>query len=93
MTMKNFFIALVLTRLFLGILLIAGTTQNQGCLPWKEPLTVGGGAACSRRIAATPSVAETLAERRRSRTDRAVGCTTARVLKTRWATGPMPLRA
>ena len=31
-------------------------------------------------------------ERRRSRTDRAVGCTTARVLKTRWATGPMPLR-
>ena len=33
-----------------------------------------------------------LAERRRSRTDRAVGCTTARVLKTRWATGPMPLR-
>jgi len=31
-------------------------------------------------------------ERRRSRTDRAVGYTTARVLKTRWATGPMPLR-
>ena len=35
---------------------------------------------------------EVLAERRRSRTDRAVGYTTARVLKTRWATGPMPLR-
>ena len=31
-------------------------------------------------------------ERRRSRTDRAVGCTTALVLKTSWATGPMPLR-
>ncbi len=31
-------------------------------------------------------------ERRRSRTDRAVGYTTARVLKTRWTTGPMPLR-
>jgi len=31
-------------------------------------------------------------ERRRSRTDRAVGYTTALVLKTNWATGPMPLR-
>ena len=30
-------------------------------------------------------------ERRRSRTYRAVGCTTAPVLKTGWATGPMPL--
>ena len=29
-----------------------------------------------------------LTERRRSRTDLAVGCTTVRVLKTRWATGP-----
>ena len=42
MTMKNFFVALVLTGLFLGILLLAGTTQNGGCLPWKEPITVGG---------------------------------------------------
>ena len=33
-----------------------------------------------------------LTERRRSRTDRAVGYTTAQVLKTCWATGPMPLR-
>ena len=33
-----------------------------------------------------------LAERRRSRTDRAVGYTTALVLKTSWATGPMPLQ-
>jgi hypothetical protein len=32
-------------------------------------------------------------ERRRSRTYRAVGYTTAPVLKTGWATGPMPLRA
>jgi hypothetical protein len=31
-------------------------------------------------------------ERRRSRTYRAVGYTTAPVLKTGWATGPMPLR-
>ena len=42
MTMKNFFTALVLTALFLGILLLAGTAQNEGCLPWKEPITVGG---------------------------------------------------
>ena len=33
------------------------------------------------------------AERRRSRTDRAVGYTAALVLKTSWATGPVPLRA
>src|SRR4051794_29773669 len=33
-----------------------------------------------------------LTERRRSRTDRAWGYHTAQVLKTCWATGPMPLR-
>ena len=43
MTMKNFFVALLLTAIFLGILLLAGTTQNKGCLPWKEPVRVGGG--------------------------------------------------
>jgi hypothetical protein len=42
MTMKNFFIALLLTGVFLGILVIAGTAQNEGCLPWKDPITVGG---------------------------------------------------
>ena len=42
MSQRNFLIALVLTLLFLGILLLAGTIQNQGCLPWQEPLTVGG---------------------------------------------------
>jgi hypothetical protein len=42
MTFRNFMIALVLTALFLGILLLAGTMQNEGCLPWKEPITVGG---------------------------------------------------
>lgn len=47
MTMKNFFIALAITGLFLGILLVAGTAQNKGCLPWKEPITVGGGGAFS----------------------------------------------
>ena len=44
MTMRNFLVALALTGLFLGILLVAGTAQNQGCLPWKEPVTVGGSA-------------------------------------------------
>jgi hypothetical protein len=42
MTMKNFFVALLITALFLGILVVAGTAQNEGCLPWKEPVTVGG---------------------------------------------------
>jgi hypothetical protein len=42
MTMKNFFVALAITGVFLGILLLAGTMQNQGCLPWKTPVTVGG---------------------------------------------------
>jgi hypothetical protein len=40
--MRNFLVALALTALFLGILVVAGTAQNQGCLPWKEPVTVGG---------------------------------------------------
>jgi hypothetical protein len=43
MSMRNFFIALAITGLFLGILLLAGTVQNEGCLPWQEPLTTGGG--------------------------------------------------
>jgi hypothetical protein len=42
MTMRNFLVALVLTGLFLGVLVVAGTAQNQGCLPWQEPVTVGG---------------------------------------------------
>ena len=41
--MRNFFIALVITGVFLGILVIAGTAQNQGCFPWQEPIRVGGG--------------------------------------------------
>ncbi len=42
MTMKNFLVAVAVTALFLGVLLLAGTTQNQGCFPWQEPVTVGG---------------------------------------------------
>ena len=44
MSMRNFIVALLLTGLFLLVLLGAGTAQNKGCLPWKEPITVGGGA-------------------------------------------------
>jgi len=40
--MRNFFVALAITAVFLGILLLAGTVQNEGCLPWKDPVTVGG---------------------------------------------------
>jgi hypothetical protein len=42
MTMKNFLVAAAITAVFLGILLLAGTMQNEGCLPWKKPVTVGG---------------------------------------------------
>jgi hypothetical protein len=47
MTMKNFFVAAAITAVFLGILLLAGTMQNEGCLPWKTPVTVGGGGTFS----------------------------------------------
>ena len=43
MSMRNFLVALAIVALFLGILLLAGTVQNEGCLPWQEPLTTGGG--------------------------------------------------
>jgi hypothetical protein len=42
-SLRNFLVALGITALFLGILVVAGMAQNQGCLPWKEPVTVGGG--------------------------------------------------
>jgi hypothetical protein len=56
-------------------------------------LVIGGIVAAThpRRRARSTVVAlrpRPMTERRRSRTDPAVGCTTVRVLKTRWATGP-----
>lgn len=42
MTFKNFVVALAITGVFLGILLLAGTVQNKGCLPWQEAIHVGG---------------------------------------------------
>ena len=47
MSMRNTLVALGVTAVFLGILLLAGTMQNQGCLPWKTPVTVGGHGAFS----------------------------------------------
>jgi hypothetical protein len=41
--LRKLFIAALLTSLFLLVLLVAGTAQNDGCLPWQEPLRVGGG--------------------------------------------------
>jgi hypothetical protein len=41
MTFRNFLIAAAITGLFLGILLLAGTVQNKGCLPWQEAITIG----------------------------------------------------
>jgi hypothetical protein len=43
MSMRNLLVAVAITGLFLGILLLAGTVQNEGCLPWQEPLKTGGG--------------------------------------------------
>ena len=47
MSLRNVLIALALTAIFLGILVVAGTAQNDGCLPWKEPVHVGGGGTFS----------------------------------------------
>ena len=51
MTMRNFFVALAITALFLGILLVAGTAQNKGCLPVAGADHRRRMAAPSRRIA------------------------------------------
>jgi hypothetical protein len=47
MSLRNLLIALAITGVFFGILILAGTMQNEGCLPWKEPVTVGGGGTFS----------------------------------------------
>jgi hypothetical protein len=41
---KKLFVAIGIAALMGLLLLVAGTAQNQGCLPWKEPLHVGGSA-------------------------------------------------
>lgn len=47
--MRKFVITLALVALFALILLVAGTAQNEGCLPWKTPVTVGGGGTFSEQ--------------------------------------------
>jgi hypothetical protein len=41
--MKKFFIALLVAGVMALILLVAGTAQNHGCLPWQTAVTTGGG--------------------------------------------------
>jgi hypothetical protein len=41
--MGKAFTALALVALLGLILLVAGTAQNHGCLPWKTAVTTGGG--------------------------------------------------
>ena len=36
--MRKMFIALAVTALLALILIVGGTAQNQGCLPWKTPV-------------------------------------------------------
>ena len=70
----------------------------RSCSPVHSTTTAPGRgfAPCDRNCWETPRALEEaangLTERRRSRTDRAWGYHTAQVLKTCWATGPMPLR-
>ena len=41
--MGKAFTALAVVAIFILVLLLAGTAQNKGCLPWKTPVTTGGG--------------------------------------------------
>ena len=47
--MRKFLIAIAIAAVFALILLVAGTAQNEGCLPWKTPVTVGGGGTFSEQ--------------------------------------------
>ena len=47
--MRKFWIALAIGIVFALIILVAATAQNEGCLPWKTPVTVGGGGTFSEQ--------------------------------------------
>jgi hypothetical protein len=76
------------------------TTAAGATIPTSQPRLAAKGSSVLSRLPCVPrrkdaevgtdgnSPGTTRTERRRSRTDLAVGCTTVRVLKTRWATGP-----
>jgi len=40
--MRRLIIVLAVGAVLGLILLAAGTARNQGCLPWKEPIRIGG---------------------------------------------------
>ncbi len=40
--MSRFLIAAAVVAVMALILLVAGTAQNKGCLPWKTAITTGG---------------------------------------------------
>ena len=42
--MRKLFVAMAIAALMALIFLVAGTAQNQGCLPWKQAIHVGGSA-------------------------------------------------
>jgi drug/metabolite transporter (DMT)-like permease len=63
-----------------------------GYLVAGERLGAGALCGCAAILVAIVAARPAGAERPRSRTEQAVGYTTGRVLKTRWATGPVPLR-
>ena len=41
---RKLFVAIAIAALMALIFLVAGTAQNQGCLPWKQAIHVGGSA-------------------------------------------------
>jgi hypothetical protein len=47
--MSKAFTALALIAVFTLILLVAGTAQNHGCLPWKKAVTTGNGVFSDNR--------------------------------------------
>jgi len=42
--MSRAFTALAVVAVLIGVLIIAGTAQNHGCLPWKTAVHTGGSA-------------------------------------------------
>jgi hypothetical protein len=41
--MSRFLIAAAVVAVMALVLLVAGTAQNKGCLPWKTAVSTGGG--------------------------------------------------
>jgi hypothetical protein len=41
--MKRFLIALLVAGVLALVVLVGGTAQNRGCIPWHTAVTTGGG--------------------------------------------------